>query len=271
AFLITTASFGQNKLQSAKESISKSSPRSQGGKRGSSDSKSNRNYDRYDSYQTSFASNFIEDILYQVTWGMVRGMLFEAYGERMSRHSKAGLTTYPYAERQQGDFDFYNTEKTARFAIENNYLTSSTIKGNYLKGELNFAKRISLTGDFLYMNEKLFRGGKTNYRQYTVMANYYRIRTPKISVWYGLGARYVGEEVDTYGFAYNFGMRLFLKKPLSFETVFTGSVIDVNPVNQFDAKLKWHRNKLFLTTGYNHVNINGTHFNQLSLGLGTYF
>lgn len=271
-FLLSTTSFGQGKLQSAKESISKSSSHSQGSKRGSSDSRgSSRSYDNYDAGQSSIFTDFVGEFFYQVTVGMLRGILFDTYGERVSQHSKAGLTDYPYAANQQGDFDFYKTDKTARFSIENSYLTSSSIQGNHLRGELNLAKRISLTGDFLYLNEELFRGGKTNYKQFTAMANYYRVRTPKVSLWYGLGARYVGEEIATYGFAYNVGLRLFLKKPLSFETVFTGSLINNNPVNQFDAKLKWHRNKLFLTTGYNHVNINGAHFNQLALGLGTYF
>ena len=271
ALLLATASYGQSKLQDAKESLTKSNTSSQSSKRGSSrGSRSERNYDNYDTGQASMFTYFVEDLLYQVTLGMIRAALIDTYGERISQHSKAGLTAYPYAAKQQGDFDFLNTAKTTRFSLENSYLTSSSIKGNYLKGEFNFAKRISLTGDFMYLNEQLFRGGKTNYKHYTMMVNYYRVRTPKVSLWYGLGARYVGEEVATYGFAYNLGLRLFLKKPLSFETVFAGAVINSNPVNQFDAKLKWHRNKLFLTTGFNHSNINGVHFNQLSLGIGAY-
>ncbi len=182
-----------------------------------------------------------------------------------------GLSKAPYFKADEGDFDYVKKKsKRVRFSLENNYLISNSVSGNYVHGELNFATRFSLTADYYLLRQSLFRAATTEYEHFAVMANYYLLRDKYVSIWHGLGMRYVGEDIGLYGPAYQIGLRMFLEAPISLESTYKTSLLHNKFTNQFDVHLKWHYKKLFLSSGYNRIAINGSYFKQFSIGIGAY-
>lgn len=162
-------------------------------------------------------------------------------------------------------------QKKARWHITDRYLMNSDLQGNYFRTELQFAKRFSLMGDITKLVEQNPNVPNTEYTQYTMMANYYRLRGRRWSIWYGIGARYIGEGIDKFGFAYNFGTRIYVTKPLSLETSFIGSDVNGSAVHHFNSHVKWHLNRFYISAGYDKHKISSSDFHMFGTGIGIYF
>jgi hypothetical protein len=227
-----------------------------------------------ENYLKTEINNFFGRLLFELTIGLTYGILVEFPSDGKNKHSNATLTKYPYFENKKGDFNWDNDAnfKPNRFLLTNQYLKNNTrIQGNYLKGELQFANRFSLAGDFLYLTENNYLHDKSNYKHFSLLVNYYRVRSERFSLWYGLGARYVGDGVNTPGIAYSLGTRLYVAKPISIEASFIGSIINQNSVDHLNTEIKYHIKNYTLSTGYSNFTIGSENFNTLNIGFGIYF
>jgi hypothetical protein len=65
----------------------------------------------------------------------------------------------------------------------------------------------------------------------SLIVNYYRIRERSFTGWWGMGATYVGNEVNTYGFTYNVGLEVYPVKPMSFLVSYKQSFINQSHIN----------------------------------------
>lgn len=72
------------------------------------------------------------------------------------------------------------------------------------------------------------------------MANYHRFREKDFTFWWRIGATYVGNGVDTLGFAYNLGAEIYPVKPISLHISWKQSFINQNEMDFFKAQLKYH-------------------------------
>lgn len=68
-----------------------------------------------------------------------------------------------------------------------------------------------------------------------------------------MGASYVANSVDTFGFAYTLGAEIYPMKPLSLHFSWKQSFINSNDVSTFKGQFKYHIKNYALFTGY-HVN-----------------
>lgn len=272
-FLLSSIiSNSQNTLDKAKKSVNskKTESRSSTSTKNNTSKRSSYSSGDSDNYVNPFESMFT-DLVVGLTYGLLKVTFIESRYE--GKHLDASITKYPYFENKKGDFNYAidNNYKPSRLLLSNEYIkTNQNIVGNYFKTDLQFGKRFSLEGDFLYFSENNYLNPKTDYLHYTLLLNYYRVRTEKFSLWYGIGTRYAGSGINKFGFAYSFGARYFLSKPFSLETSFKGSRINQSNVNHFNSHLKYHHTNKIFSLGYSTFKIGTEDFGGLSVGLGIY-
>ncbi|MFC2109830.1 hypothetical protein ACFLSU_04570 [Bacteroidota bacterium] len=254
--------YAQNKLDSAKKSIKTSKTKTRGS-----------NVPIHTSHENAFSSMFAEALAHVFLY-TTYGVLVD-FGELESeRHHNALLTKYPYFENSKGDFNFTanKNQKTSRFVFANKFLKlSQRIKGNYLNGKLQFSKKFSVTGDFLYLNENNFRGLESAYSHLSFLVNYHRVRTEKLNLWYGIGYRYVGSGVNKSGFSYQIGSQYFFAKPLSVDVTYLGAIVNESSIGHFQTNLNYHIKNKFVSVGLTNFKLGSEKFNGIAIGLGIYF
>lgn len=277
--LLTFKLQAQNTLDKAKESVktdkeTRSNTDPGTGYNSNSSSNGNANFSRANNSDEGFFDSFLAQLAYQITLGLAKTVFIESPWEEESKSHFSTITKYPYFETSKGDFNYSNDEnyKSARFQLGTEYLSTNThIKGNYTKVDFQFANRFSATADFVYLNENDFNNEKTTYTHVTVLANYYRIRTERMSLWYGLGARMPMSGINKVGFAFTLGTRIFIVKPISVESHFIGSVVHGSNINQFSNKIIYHKQNKFFNAGYSQFKIGSEDFGGFTAGLGIYF
>jgi len=259
----------QNTLEKAKSSLKSSNSNS-----GETTVESSSNTS--DDYNPLFPelNEFMGRIFLELTFGVVYAVFVEFPSDGKNKHAHATLTKHPYFENKKGDFNWDNDTnfKPNRFFLTNQYIKNKArIQGNYLKGELQFANRFGMTGDFLYLSENDYLYDKSKYKHFSLLVNYYRVRSEKFSLWYGLGARYVANGVHAAGIAYSLGTRLYVAKPISIEASFIGSIINKSSVDHLNTEIKYHTKNYTLSTGYSNFTIGSENFNAINIGFGIYF
>jgi hypothetical protein len=272
--LFSIVSNAQNTLDRAKNSVNSKKSESQS----STSTKSSTSTSKRSSYSSEDSDNYVNpfesmftDLVIGLTYGLIKTTLVESRYE--GKHLTASITKYPYFENKKGDFNYEidDNYKPSRLLLSNEYIkTNQNIIGNYFKTDLQFGNRFGLVGDFLYFSENNYLHPKTNYLHYTLLVNYYRVRTEKFSLWYGIGTRYAGSGINKFGFAYAVGTRYFVAKPFSLEMSFKGSRINQSNVNHFNSHLKYHHKNKFFSLGYSAFKIGTEDFGGITVGLGIY-
>jgi hypothetical protein len=97
--------------------------------------------------------------------------------------------------------------------------------------------------------------GKDNLEVSSLRLNYYRIRERSVKGWWGMGATYVGNEVNTVGIAYQVGIEVYPVRPISLQASFKQSFINESNINELRFQLKYYRKKVAYYTGYHDYSI----------------
>ncbi len=269
-FLVFQIHYGQSKLEKAEESLTKKE------NRGSRSDSRSRSYDSDDS--SDFGDSFIaEELAYlfaEICLYATYYTIIETPIEMEYRGSTAAITKYPYLDSLKGNYSYdwgegttgFRTTISNRFIAENNKLY-----GNHFNVDMRFLGRIGLEVDYLQLWEENTNFGNSSLAIFTAMAKYHRVRTQRFNAWWGLGATYVGGEVEELGFAYGLGAELFFAKPFSLETNFYGAFINQRSVNKFTALLNYHYDRFKFSGGYEHLKIGSPDFSTFSVGVGVSF
>lgn len=256
--LCTTVLFSQEKLKKAKEDLSSTSTSAQTtqGQMRTSNSSSGSYSDSSSSFDSDDKpfGQFLAEILFYTTVGVTFGVA--EYRE---------LNPYPYYN--YGEYTKESNEQTKRSNIR--------IGTNYLPGKVDalelgaLYKPIPLVGieaTYLRFSERN-RISDEYLNISSLMANYYRIREKYVTAWWGLGVSYVGNEVDTYGFAYSLGTEIYPLKPLSIHVSWKESFINQSTVGMFKSQLKYHFKKAAVFTGFHHNTIGEQVVKGVTIGL----
>ena len=269
-FLLSIYCNAQNTLDKAKKSVKSNKTEQSSSSSSKSKTSNNSSYSLFDDEDTSL-QEFFGQLILVMTYETFKAIFIASPWE--GAHINSKITKHPYYQSKKGDFNYLDNDnfKLNRFLISNDYFKSNRrIQGNYFKTEFQFAKRLSLETDFLYLSENDFLRSKTNYLHYSLLLNYYRVRTEKFSLWYGLGLRYAGSGINDSGLAYSFGFRSFIAKPFSIETSFKGSRINQSNINHFNSQFKYHRKNKVFSIGYTHFKFGSENFDGISAGLGIF-
>ncbi|MDY8134956.1 hypothetical protein [Aquimarina sp. 2201CG5-10] len=265
-FLGFNFNYGQGKLEKAEKSLTKkerSSSRSESRSSGNS-------YDSGDSFWLEVFGPLFLDVFLITTYGT----FIETPIEQEHSASTASITKYPYYNSKKGNYSYEWGDDTqmARATITNRFIAENgKLYGNHLNLDIRFLKRISVEADYLQLWEENTNFGDNSLAIYSFLAKYHRVRTERFDAWWGIGATYIGGEVEQLGFTYGAGAELFFAKPLSVEVNFNQTFIESETVNKFNALLNYHAGRFKFSGGYEHLKIGAPDFSMFSAGVGVSF
>ena len=252
----------QGKLEKAKENLSSKN-----------NSNTNKNETTEIRVSHSTPSNSIIDFENTSLIEAFGGLIFwSTIGTTFGRAEERNLTPYPYFDNTSGEYskNNFNTNRKTGFKLGFNYFLN-TVKGLEISGTYKIKPILGIEASHIHFYENRLQKPTDFFDITSVMANYYRVREKHITLWWGLGASYVSNEVKTLGFAYNLGTEIYPVKPISLHISWKQSLINNSSVDAFKSHIKYHYKKAALVFGYNNFNLGGEKNTGVTLGLEYFF
>lgn len=257
-FFIPAIIFSQGKLKKAKENLNKQATKttSQGTRnvRASSSSRSNN----------SNESSVLDDLGFKSL--LFRLAFWSTIGVTVGEAQERDLNPYPYYYDDEGEYakELSDTGRKQSIKFGTNYIFNN-INGFELNALYKPLPILGIKASYIHFSEK--RRTSTDFLDITSLSvNYYRVREQNISLWWGVGATYVGNEVSKLGFSYNLGVEIYPFKPISFHASWQESFINDREIGVFKSQLKYHyKNKAFFA-GYHVYQIAGEDIKAPSIG-----
>ncbi len=258
---ITNISYSQTKIRRAESSLNRD--------RSTSSDDDDDDSDDVGLFEGFFAEIFAEAFLYITYYALI-----ESPAEVENINSQAPITKYPYYNTSKGNYTYDYDENYSTFRTEfaSRYVSeSNALKGMNLSLDMRFAKRVGVELGYRQLWEKNSNLGNDNLALYNLLLKYFRVRTEKFELWWGIGTTYVAGNVNQFGFTYGVGSELFFAKPLSMEINFDQTLINSETVNKFNALLNYHIKQYKVIGGYDHLKIGTQKFSSVTLGVGVIF
>ncbi len=267
-FFISVTSYGQGKIEESEKSLKKETKR-EGLSKNVKESNTEDTYAENNFFVETIGRLVMNVFLYASYY-----TVFETPFESEHKASKSTITKYPYLNSEKGNYS-YNWDEGSeifRTRIANRYIfENSRINGNHLNLDMRFLKRLGLEVDYLQLWEDNPNFGKNTLAIYTALAKYYRVRTERFDLWWGLGTSYVDGDVNDIGFTYGLGAEAFLVKPISIVSNFNQTLINEKTINKFTGLLNYHIKQYKVSGGYEHLRIGSQKFSTVTFGVGIFF
>lgn len=262
------ASFSQGKVQQSKEDIQKEKTESPSRTRTRSTESSN-SVDEHENH----SSNFFSSIPFQLFYYAIIYVPIGRY--RVEEHLYNRQTVYPHVEPGIGNYTkYYNLDEKNKFRIDisDQVLIANELYGNHLKVKIRPFQFFYIQADYFELIEpKTFESGFDNLSLFNFNFCYDRLRFERFNLGWNLGANYIGNGVNKFGFTYGLNLEAFFKPKLSLYSSIKGGFINGSPVDEFEVNLRYHHRRYFASAGYERLKIGSPIFNFFAFGGGVYF
>jgi hypothetical protein len=160
-----------------------------------------------------------------------------------------------------------------RLDIQNNLLLSATdIQGNHLKVKFRPSKYFYLQGDYNQLIEfNATDNGNSYLSLFSLNFGYDRLRFEKVNLGWTIGANYVANDVNKFGFTYGLNTDLFPIRNLSLSASARWGKINNVPVNIFEIKARYHQKRYFYSIGYENIKIGSPEYDFGTIEFGIHF
>ncbi len=266
--------FSQGKLKRAKEKLSNTSNNVEV-KNSGADTNANTKQDYGTLYrdiqnpQSNYGTSYSDEPIFQSLFLDV--IFYTTIGTVFGGMRKRNFNKYPYYEGYFGEYTKILSRKGKRQNIKLgvNYMPMG-LNGLELNTVYKPIPIIGIDVSYVHFSEKNF--SKIEYFDtFSLMANFYRIREKYVSLWWGIGFNYVGNEVEQSGFAYQVGTDIYPVEPVSLHLSFKQTLLNEQSIDVFKSQVKYHlENKVFFL-GYHHYNLAGEQISSPTFGLEIYF
>lgn len=263
---VTTAT-AQNKLEKSKSEINS------GSKSNSNSSSSSKSSSRSSDDDNDLG--FFGELFFYITFGVFKYGLIGDYNNE--DHLHANLTPYPFYNRKSGNYKKADTDTVqkamSRIDIENKFIyNNSRLLGNHFEVKARPFQYFYIQADY----RELFEFNKVhnttnNLSLLHLNLAYDRVRLEKFNLGWNIGASYIGNEVNKFGFSYGLSADYFMTNQISFSASQQWSRINGLPVNAFEIQSKYHKKSYFFTLGYERLKIATPTYNFITVGGGIYF
>lgn len=255
-FFIPCILFSQNKLETAKKNINKSTTKTNNKKNNRESSSSNsKDYNQSDWFEYSGFYQFMFEVSLRITLGVFIGDA-----------EKKELNPYPYYYDDEGEYakELSDTGRNQNLRLGFNYI-SNTISGLEFNVLYKPLPIIGFNASHIHLSEKNVTG--SNFLDITNLSiNYYRIRDKNFSVWWGIGATHIGNTINKLGASYNIGTEIYPFKPISIHLSWQESFINESIIGQFKSQLKYHKKNKTFFIGYHIYQITNQDIKAPSIG-----
>lgn len=267
--IIIVASFtnvsAQNKLEKSKSELNSGSKNSNSS--GKSSAKSSDDDDD--------SLGFFGELFFYITFGVFKYGLIGDYANE--DHLYSNLTPYPFYNGKSGNYENLDTDtvqKTMnRIDIENKFIyNNSRLLGNHLEVKARPFQYFYIQADYRELFEfNKVQNTTNNLSLLHLNLAYDRVRLEKFNLGWNLGASYIGNEVNKFGFSYGLSADYFMTNQISFSASQQWSSINGFPVNALELQSRYHKKNYFLTMGYERLKIATPTYNFITVGGGIYF
>ena len=255
-FLFPAIIFSQGKLKKAKENLNQKSTSSQRTRNVRSTSSSNSN--------DSDDFSVLDDP--DLRFFLFRLAFWSTIGVTVGEAQERDLNPYPYFYDDEGEYakELSDTGRKQSLQLGANYIFNN-INGVELSALYKPLPILGIKASHIHFAEK--SRTSTDFLDITSLSlNYYRVREKNISLWWGIGATYVGNEVNKLGFSYNLGLEIYPLKPISLHASWQESFINDSEIGVFKSKIKCHIKNKAIFAGYYRYQIAGEAINTPTIG-----
>ena len=271
SLLLTYIGYGQGELQRAKDKLS-SPPMST--------SSGSEELHTYSTYEDSPQNNSSwDDISFwpaflDLTLVLGYNIMVESSYEKSGRMRHAELSPYPYY-KDKGDYtyDKHSIEDFSLFrtVLSNELFVSEHLFQNHLEAKIRFASRFGVKLSYRHFWEK-WRGYPTEHLDaLSLTAQYYRIRTEHVSLAWGVGASYLGNQVRQWGFALTSDGEVFIRKPFSLAYALQFTTFDYSDMFSVSVGGNYYYKNYYMGAKYQYHNIASAKFSGMLLSVGMSF
>lgn len=194
----------------------------------------------------------------------------------IENHLNSNLSNYPYDSNLSGNFEssdaISQSTNYLRVDLEDQILLGhNNLYGNHLKAKIRPYQYFYIQTDLISLIEhNKLEKNYSNLSLFNINLCYDRIRLERFNLGWSLGLNYIGNEIKRAGFSYGLNTDIFITKPYSLYSSIKWSTINNEPVNEFELKCRYHKNRTFLSVGYEHLKIGSPSYDFLSIGGGLY-
>lgn len=255
--LCSSVVFSQQKLKNAKENLTKNNTKMY------SASSVNKNEDPEESSKST--ESFSKELSNSFLGILGDVILFASAGVVFGDAEKREITPYPYFDGGEFTASFDENTKRNNFRIGANYLFNS-VKALEINGLFKPNPIVGIEVSHLHFSEK--NRLATDYLDISsLMLNYNRFRERYFSLWWGLGATYIGNAVNRVGFTYGVGTEIYPWNPVSIHFSWKESFLNDSEIGILKTQLKIHLKKIALFSGYHHYEVGGVLFEGGIIGV----
>ena len=227
------------------------------------------------SYQVRSAWDDVSFIplLLDLTFILGYNLLVESSYERYGRMQTAELNPYPYY-KGKGDYtyDKYMMEDFTLFRanINNEMSMGIHIFQNNLQGKIRMGSRFGATLSYRHFWEKQ-RGVPSEHMDFvSLTAQYYRIRTQRMSLSWGLGAGYIGNGINQFGFSMTQDAEVFVYRPFSLAYELQYTAFAYSDIFSFSVGVNYYRQKYVGGLRYQYNNLASVPFSAMLVSVGVH-
>ncbi len=249
--------FSQQKLKKAKENLTENNTKMYSASSGNTSEDTEESSKSTTSFSNGLSNSFL-GLLGDV-------ILFASVGVIFGDAEKREITPYPYFDGGEFTASFHENSRRSNFRIGANYLFNS-VKALEINGLFKPIPILGIEASHLHFSEK--NRVATDYLDVSsLMVNYNRFRERYFSLWWGVGATYIGNEVDRVGFTYGVGTEIYPWNPVSIHFSWKESLLKNATVGLLKAQLKVHLKKIAIFSGYHHYDVGGVLFDGGVIGV----
>ncbi|MDT9499883.1 hypothetical protein [Capnocytophaga canimorsus] len=263
--LMAHPSIAQSKIQNAKNNLSTSTHQA-------AITESTSNTSSSSSYRSdSLLADFLYFVFFEISVGLTYHILFEGIDEINSPMYQASLSPYPFYQNHKGDYQYYTNDLVRwRLDVANYYLLEKgKLSANFLDLKFRLMRRLSISTSYISFRETLIHQ-KEKLDLFCTNLDYYRVRTPYFSMYWGLGAGYIGNGLNQLGLSVKTGSEIFIK-PFTIQADFGYIAFKNNDITLFAIGPKYHLNRYHFGLKYQYSNLAGSRVSGVSFGAGFYF
>ncbi|GLB52178.1 hypothetical protein NBRC110019_12170 [Neptunitalea chrysea] len=234
-FCALSLSAQKGKLNKAKSKLNKTSESSGSGK--SDKGRDGDDGDGSGGVQTELLVRSIELVFEGVCY--VVGPAF--FGEA----NWTDLNIYPYYDGVPGEYtgwvetdslDGFSSDQVYEYKKSDlranlNYFSGGSVNGFQTKIDFRPFFLVGIDVSYSHWYEDILEDN-VELDIFSIMANYYRVRTKYVTGWWGLGYTRIANDVNKGGFAYRAGVDVFPVDPISFRMLFKQSFINETYLNE---------------------------------------
>lgn len=181
------------------------------------------------------------------------------------------FTDYPYQAPNMGLYSSPDqTNKSFSMKLFGNYFyNSADLQGFDFRARICPLPFLGAALDFTDLTED--SGLKQDHIQiYNVFVNYFRGRSQRLALWWGLGVKGIEGNKTNYTPAFNLGTEIYPIKPISFHFNYNIGSINEKAVGELLLHLNCHVQRLVVFIGYHRYSVGSAILDGAIAGIGVY-